>query len=79
MGAPLSSLLANIFVENLENWALDSHFLNHVFWGRFMDDLISVWNYISVDKKMSESVLRINGGHHSSNKKHLFENSNVLK
>ena len=45
MGAPLSGLLANIFVENLENWALDSYFLNHVFWGRFMDDIISVWNY----------------------------------
>ena len=36
MGAPLSGLLANNFVENLENWALD------VFWGRFMDDVISV-------------------------------------
>ena len=45
MGAPLSGLLAIIFVENLENWALDSYFLSHVFWGRFMNDVISVWNY----------------------------------
>ena len=45
LGAPLSDLPANIFVENLENWALDAYFLSHVFWGRFMDDVISVLNY----------------------------------
>ena len=42
MGAPLSGLIANIFVENLENWALDSYFLSHSFWGRLMDDVVSV-------------------------------------
>ena len=31
MGAPLSGLLANIYVENLENWALNSYFLKHVY------------------------------------------------
>ena len=51
MGAPLPGLLANIFVKNLENWALDSYFLNHVFWGHFMDDVISVWNYGKSDLK----------------------------
>jgi hypothetical protein len=45
MGAPLSGLLANIYVEHIENWALDSYFLKHVFWGRYMDDVISLWNY----------------------------------
>ena len=45
MGAPLSGLLANIYVENLENWALNSYFLKHVYWGRYMDDVISLWNY----------------------------------
>lgn len=45
MGAPLSPLLANIFVENIETIALDSYFLKHIFWGRYMDDIISVWDY----------------------------------
>ena len=45
MGAPLSGRLANIYVENLENWALNSYFLKHVYWGRYMDDVISLWNY----------------------------------
>ena len=45
MGAPLSPLLANCFVENIETIALDSYFLKHKFWGRYMDDIISVWNY----------------------------------
>ena len=45
MGAPLSPLLANCFVENIETIALDSYFFKHKFWGRYMDDIISVWNY----------------------------------
>ena len=45
MGAPLSPLLANCFVENIETLALDSYFFKHKFWGRYMDDIISVWNY----------------------------------
>jgi len=40
MGAPLSALLTNIYVENLENWALNSDFLKQVYWGRYMDDTI---------------------------------------
>ena len=34
MGAPLSPLLANCFVENIETIALDSYLLKHKFWGR---------------------------------------------
>ena len=45
MGAPLSLLLANCFVENIETTALDSHFLKYKFLGRYKDDIISVWNY----------------------------------
>ena len=45
MGTPLSPLLANYFVENIETIALDSYFLKHKLWGRYMDDIISVWNY----------------------------------
>ena len=41
MGAPLSPLLANIFVENIETIALDSYFFKHIFWGRYMDYIIS--------------------------------------
>ena len=39
------------FVENTWKLALDSYFLNHVFWGRFMDDVISVWNYGESERK----------------------------
>ena len=45
MGAPLSPLLANCFVEDIETIELDSYFLKHKFGGRYMDDIISVWNY----------------------------------
>ena len=34
MGAPLSPLLANCFVENIETLALDSYFLKHKFRGK---------------------------------------------
>ena len=45
MVAPLFGLLANIYVEHIENWALNSYFFKHIFWGRYMDDVISLWNY----------------------------------
>ena len=45
MGAPLSGLLAIIYAEHIENWALNSYFLKHMSWGRYMDDIISLWNY----------------------------------
>ena len=45
MGSPLSRLRANIYVEHIENWALNSYFLKRIFWGRYMDDIISLWNY----------------------------------
>jgi retron-type reverse transcriptase len=44
IGAPLSPLLANIFVENIETTAIDSYFFIH-FWDRYMDDVISVRDY----------------------------------
>ena len=44
-GVPLSPLLANCFVEDVETIALDSYFLKHKFWEIYMDDIISVWNY----------------------------------
>ena len=37
--------MAKIYVENLENWSLNSYFLNHFYLGRYMDDRISLWNY----------------------------------
>jgi hypothetical protein len=41
----LNGKCSNIYVEHIENCALDSYFLKHVFWGRYMDDVISLWNY----------------------------------
>ena len=45
MGGPLSPLLANIYVEYVENLAIDTYFLNPKFWGRYMDDVLVIWNY----------------------------------
>ena len=45
MGALLPDVLANLFVEHLENLALVLYFLNHIFSGRFIDDVILAWNY----------------------------------
>ena len=39
VGAPLSPLLANCFIENIETIALDSYILKHTFLGRYMDDI----------------------------------------
>ena len=48
ISAPLSRLLANIYVEHIENWAVNSHFLKHIFWGRYMDDVISLWRKMRI-------------------------------
>ena len=45
MGAPLSGLLTNIYVEHIENWALNSYFFKYIFWRRYMDNVISYWDY----------------------------------
>ena len=42
MGTPLSGLLANIYVERIKNWTLNSYLLKHMFWGRYMDDVVSL-------------------------------------
>ena len=49
MEAPLSRLLESIYVENLENWALSSYFFKHLYWGRYMNDVISLWNYEEIE------------------------------
>ena len=45
MGVPSITLLTNCFVENIETIALDPYFFKRKFWRRYMDDIISVWNY----------------------------------
>ena len=45
MGGPLSPLLANIYVEYVENLAIETYFLKPKFWGRYMDDILVIWNY----------------------------------
>ena len=57
MRTPLSSQLANINFENLENWALNSYFVKHVYWGRIKDDVISLWNYGKVELWVSYIIL----------------------
>ena len=41
--------LTNIYVKNLENWAFNSYFLKHVYWGRYMDNKIPLWSYSEIE------------------------------
>ena len=61
-GTPLIPLLANCFAENIETIALDSYFFKHTFWGRYMDDIISVWNYGEKELKGFKKQLNFLGG-----------------
>ena len=49
MGTPLSGLLVNIYAGHIENWALNSYFLIHIFWGGYMDYVVSLWNYGEIE------------------------------
>ena len=45
MGASLSPLLANLFMESIETSAIHSFRLSPCFWSRFMDDVVCIWKY----------------------------------
>jgi hypothetical protein len=45
MGTSMPPLLATFYMEYIENSALKSFPLHPRFWGRFVDDVISVWGY----------------------------------
>ena len=44
MGASLSPLLKNIFMVSIETFAIHNFRLPPCFWGRFMDDVVCIWN-----------------------------------
>jgi len=41
--ASLSFLLANLFMESIETFAM--HRLSPCFWGRFLDDMVCIWKH----------------------------------
>ena len=45
MGASLSTLLANLFIESIETSAIHSFRLSPCFSGRFMDDVVWIWKH----------------------------------
>ena len=45
MGASLSPLLANLFIDAIETSAINSFRISPCFWGRFMDDVVCVWKH----------------------------------
>ena len=53
MGSPLSPLVANLFMEHFEQRAIESFKYNLKFWGRYVDDVISVLKRAHYDELMS--------------------------
>ena len=49
MGTSLSPFLATFYMEFIETSALNTFPLKHRFWGRFVDDVISVWNHGEIE------------------------------
>jgi hypothetical protein len=45
MGAPLSPILANLFLDSIEMSAIQCFRLSPCFWGRFMDDVLCFWEH----------------------------------
>jgi len=60
MGGPLSSLMADIFMDRLERWALKSaRFSSQVLlWFRFVDDILCFWLGTDMSSKSSPATYR---------------------
>lgn len=67
MGSPLSGILANIFMDNLENIFLEKHLDSHHIsvWERYVDDIFLMYdsNYVTAE----EILERINNEHPNIN------------
>ena len=45
MGSPLSPMMANIFMEDLEMHALETSPCKRKVWLRYVDDVFAIWPY----------------------------------
>ena len=45
MGSPLSSLLSDVFMEQIEKEIEKLHLFKYVvYWGRYVDDVLTIWS-----------------------------------
>ena len=59
MGSPLSPVLANIFMEDLETRALETFPWKPKMWRRYVDDVLVIWPH--GDQRLKEFHLHLNG------------------
>ena len=66
MGLPLSPIIAEIFVDNLENKIHNSEYKHHIkFWARYVDDIFCVWT--GSDRDLDDFTTYINSLHYKIN------------
>ena len=52
MGSPLSSIIAEVFIDRLERWTLKySHYSTCVLWSRYIDDIFCIWRGSNLELK----------------------------
>lgn len=79
MGSPLSPLLSEVFLKNLEINIITSNqlFKNHVvFWRRYVDDIFCIFNGDHTD--LSNFILFLNSIHPNIEFTHELHNNNTL-
>ena len=59
IGSPLSSLIANFFMEDFEKKVLEQVTYKPVYWSRYVDDTFIIWPYSGV--KLTEFLNYLSG------------------
>ena len=76
MWSPLSSALANIFMEDFENTAIATFHLQPKFWKRYVDDTFVIWPHNN--SSLQEFLSHINGLHDRIKFTMEIENNNSI-
>ncbi|XP_071050953.1 HEAT repeat-containing protein 1 homolog [Onthophagus taurus] len=77
MGSPLSGLLSDIFLNNLEKEILNTNNPNILLWRRYVDDVLIIWNNKDLDS-IHSFYAYINGLHNDINFTMEIEEDNKL-
>ena len=61
MGSPLSPIVANLYMETFEKWALDTSAQKPNLWIRYVDDVFAIWPH--GDQALDEFLTHLNSQH----------------